>query len=35
MNRTIDTIPSETMTVLVAYSLAWNIRELQNLLTQP
>jgi formate hydrogenlyase transcriptional activator len=31
MNRTIDTIPSETMNVLVAYSWPGNIRELQNL----
>jgi formate hydrogenlyase transcriptional activator len=31
MNRAIDTIPSETMTVLVAYHWPGNIRELQNL----
>src|ERR1700748_1335055 len=31
MNRTIDTIPSETMSVLVAYHWPGNIRELQNL----
>jgi formate hydrogenlyase transcriptional activator len=31
MNRTIDTIPSETMNVLVAYRWPGNIRELQNL----
>jgi formate hydrogenlyase transcriptional activator len=32
MNRTIDTIPSETMNVLVRYQWPGNIRELQNLL---
>ncbi len=32
MNRAIDTIPSETMTVLVAYHWPGNIRELQNLI---
>jgi len=31
MNRAIDTIPSETMSVLVAYHWPGNIRELQNL----
>jgi formate hydrogenlyase transcriptional activator len=31
MNRAIDTIPSETMNVLVAYHWPGNIRELQNL----
>jgi formate hydrogenlyase transcriptional activator len=31
MNRAIDTIPSETMTVLVSYHWPGNIRELQNL----
>jgi formate hydrogenlyase transcriptional activator len=31
MNRSIDTIPSETMSVLVAYHWPGNIRELQNL----
>jgi formate hydrogenlyase transcriptional activator len=31
MNRAIDTIPSETMDVLVAYHWPGNIRELQNL----
>jgi formate hydrogenlyase transcriptional activator len=31
MNRAIDTIPSETMNVLVAYDWPGNIRELQNL----
>src|SRR5882672_7011619 len=31
MNRAIDTIPSETMHVLVAYHWPGNIRELQNL----
>jgi formate hydrogenlyase transcriptional activator len=31
MNRTIDTIPSETMDALVGYSWPGNIRELQNL----
>ena len=31
MNRSIDTIPSETMTMLVAYHWPGNIRELQNL----
>jgi formate hydrogenlyase transcriptional activator len=32
MNRAIDTIPSDTMTVLVAYHWPGNIRELQNLI---
>jgi formate hydrogenlyase transcriptional activator len=32
MNRAIDTIPSETMSVLVAYHWPGNIRELQNLI---
>ena len=32
MSRTIDTIPSETMNVLVRYPWPGNIRELQNLL---
>ncbi len=32
MNKTIDTIPSETMTVLVRYGWPGNIRELQNLI---
>ena len=32
MNRAIDTIPSETMNVLVAYHWPGNIRELQNLI---
>jgi formate hydrogenlyase transcriptional activator len=32
MNRPIDTIPSETMNVLVAYHWPGNIRELQNLI---
>lgn len=32
MNKTIDTIPSETMNVLVRYQWPGNIRELQNLL---
>jgi formate hydrogenlyase transcriptional activator len=31
MNRAIDTIPSETMNVLVSYHWPGNIRELQNL----
>src|ERR1700684_1688973 len=31
MNRAIDTIPAETMSVLVAYHWPGNIRELQNL----
>ncbi|WP_433969914.1 helix-turn-helix domain-containing protein [Tunturiibacter gelidiferens] len=31
MNRTIDTIPSETMDALVRHSWPGNIRELQNL----
>jgi len=31
MNRAIDTIPSETMSVLVSYHWPGNIRELQNL----
>jgi formate hydrogenlyase transcriptional activator len=31
MNRAIDTIPSETMSVLVGYHWPGNIRELQNL----
>jgi len=31
MNRAIDTIPSDTMNVLVAYHWPGNIRELQNL----
>jgi formate hydrogenlyase transcriptional activator len=31
MNKTIDTIPSETMTTLVQYHWPGNIRELQNL----
>jgi formate hydrogenlyase transcriptional activator len=31
MNRAIDTIPSETMNILVAYHWPGNIRELQNL----
>lgn len=32
MNKSIDTIPSETMNVLVRYEWPGNIRELQNLL---
>jgi formate hydrogenlyase transcriptional activator len=32
MNRTIDTIPSETMSALVRYPWPGNIRELQNLI---
>jgi formate hydrogenlyase transcriptional activator len=32
MNRAIDTIPSETMSALVAYHWPGNIRELQNLI---
>jgi formate hydrogenlyase transcriptional activator len=32
MNRTIDTIPSETMEALVRYAWPGNIRELQNLM---
>jgi formate hydrogenlyase transcriptional activator len=32
MNRTIDTIPSETMQVLIDYDWPGNIRELQNLM---
>ena len=32
MNKTIDTIPSDTMNVLVRYEWPGNIRELQNLL---
>jgi formate hydrogenlyase transcriptional activator len=32
MNKTIDTIPSETMEALVSYSWPGNIRELQNLI---
>jgi len=32
MNRVIDTIPSETMSVLVRYPWPGNIRELQNLI---
>ena len=32
MNRAIDTIPSETMSVLVSYHWPGNIRELQNLM---
>jgi formate hydrogenlyase transcriptional activator len=32
MNRAIDTIPSETMSVLVRYPWPGNIRELQNLI---
>jgi formate hydrogenlyase transcriptional activator len=32
MSKTIDTIPSETMNVLVRYQWPGNIRELQNLL---
>jgi formate hydrogenlyase transcriptional activator len=32
MNRTIDTIPSETMEALVRHSWPGNIRELQNLI---
>jgi formate hydrogenlyase transcriptional activator len=32
MNRTIDTIPSETMDALVRHSWPGNIRELQNLI---
>ncbi len=32
MNRAIDTIPSQTMNVLVAYHWPGNIRELQNLM---
>ncbi len=32
MNKTIDTIPSETMNVLVRYQWPGNIRELQNLI---
>jgi formate hydrogenlyase transcriptional activator len=32
MNKTIDTIPSDTMNVLVRYQWPGNIRELQNLL---
>jgi formate hydrogenlyase transcriptional activator len=32
MNRTIDTIPSETMGALVRYPWPGNIRELQNLI---
>jgi formate hydrogenlyase transcriptional activator len=32
MNRTIDTIPSETMSVLMRYPWPGNIRELQNLI---
>jgi formate hydrogenlyase transcriptional activator len=32
MNRTIETIPSETMRVLIRYHWPGNIRELQNLM---
>jgi len=32
MNRTIDTIPPETMDVLVAYRWPGNVREMQNLI---
>ncbi len=32
MNRTVDTIPSETMTTLVRYHWPGNIRELQNVI---
>jgi formate hydrogenlyase transcriptional activator len=32
MNKTIDTIPSESMNALLAYSWPGNIRELQNLI---
>jgi formate hydrogenlyase transcriptional activator len=32
MNKTIDTIPSETMSLLVGYHWPGNIRELQNLI---
>ena len=32
MNKTIDTIPSETMEALISYSWPGNIRELQNLI---
>jgi formate hydrogenlyase transcriptional activator len=32
MSKTIDTIPSDTMNVLVRYQWPGNIRELQNLL---
>src|SRR5258707_8166915 len=32
MNRSIDTIPSETMTTLVKYHWPGNIRELQNVI---
>ena len=32
MNKSIDTIPSETMTALVQYSWPGNVRELQNIL---
>jgi formate hydrogenlyase transcriptional activator len=32
MNRSVDTIPSETMTTLVRYHWPGNIRELQNVI---
>jgi formate hydrogenlyase transcriptional activator len=32
MNKTIETIPSETMSVLTSYEWPGNIRELQNLI---
>jgi len=32
MNRTVETIPSETLDLLIRYSWPGNIRELENLI---